>query len=85
MTVQQFPPALVADLGGVAGRVDYIGEQDRRQYPVGLWRRPLSGQGFLDLVDECVCVANEMQMSIARQLDVFRARNVFRAISARFD
>jgi hypothetical protein len=35
---QEFPPVLVANPGCVLRGAGDVGDQNRRQYPIGLWR-----------------------------------------------
>ena len=50
--LQQVAPAAVAELGGVLGRVDDVGEEDGGQHTVGRRMGPYAGQELLDLIED---------------------------------
>src|SRR5207253_1400894 len=49
MTLEQLTPAAIAELRGGAGGVDDVGEQDRREHPLGLRRVATPRQELLHL------------------------------------
>ena len=72
---EQVAPAVVAQLGGLAGRVDDVDEHDGGEHPVRLRPTANPGQELLDLVEDGVGVVTERQMILARQLHVPGAGN----------
>ena len=65
-------PSSVAELRLLPGRVDDVGEQDRREHLVGLPDRPPAGHELLHLVDDRVGVSDEWQMIHPGELHVRR-------------
>src|SRR5262245_41880721 len=80
--LQHVPPAPIAELAGLACRINDVGEHDRRQNPVGLRSPPDAGQEFLDLVEIRVRVAAEDEMIVAGQLDVLGAGDALGHVAA---
>ena len=72
----QVVPAPVAEPRRVLGRADDVGEHDRRQDPVRIADAARAGDELLDLVEQRVRVADEVDVVVAGQLDVARARYV---------
>jgi len=60
-------------LGGQRGRVDDVGEQQRRQHPIRVGLCAGAGEELFDLIQQAVDPLGERQMIGARQLDEPRA------------
>ena len=76
MALEHVAPTAVAEVRGPPGGIDDVGEEHRRQHPIGLARGASSGHEFLDLVDDGVAVTHPWPVVAAGQLDVFGTRDV---------
>ena len=75
MLSKQVTPAAVAEPRGALGRADDVGEEDRRQYAIGVPDRAHAGEELLDLVEHRILVADPRQMIRAGELDELRTGN----------
>jgi hypothetical protein len=56
--IEDVPPTLIAEFGGLLGRADDVCEQDRRQHPVGINECPHPCEELLHLVGDRLHVAD---------------------------
>ena len=75
MLSKQVTPAAVAEPRGALCRADDVGEEDRRQYAIGVPDRAHAGEELLDLVEHRILVADPRQMIRAGELDELRTGN----------
>src|SRR5438034_11627083 len=75
MLIQQVAPALVTESRVPLGRADNVGEQYGGQQPVGMRCRPDTGEKLLDLIENCVLVADPGQVVLTGKLDELCARD----------
>jgi hypothetical protein len=73
MLAQRPTPCCIAELSGQTGRTDDVGEEDRREHPVGLEQRADAGQEALDLRHDRVLVARPDEVVDAGQFDQRRS------------
>ena len=54
MTVEEITPAAVAERGGLLGRADDVGKENRGEYPVDSDRRPRAGQKLFNRIGDLI-------------------------------
>lgn len=85
VSLEQFAPAAVAELGGALGRADEIGEENRCEHAVGVRRFAYAGQELTDLRRRKIRQLPEHHMVGTRQLDVASIRDGRNASAAAGD
>ena len=82
---EQLRPGVIAELADAFRRADDVGEEDRRQHPVCLRRRPGAGDELLDLIDDRILILGPPGVIGAGKLDQPRARDVGRDVASLLD
>src|SRR5580765_445978 len=75
MLSKQVAPAAVAEPRGALGRADDVGEEDRRQYAIGVPDRAHAGEELLALLEHRILVTDPREMIRAGELDELRTGN----------
>ena len=85
MAVEELPPPLVPEPGGMAGRVDDVGEQNGGQDALRRACLPGAGDELLDLAADLVAALREQQVVSPRELDELGAGNLIRQVAPQLD
>ena len=85
LILEQLAPALIAKLARTLGRLDDVGEEERREHPVGFRCGASSRQELLDLAEDRVGVPGPGPVVAAGELDEPCARDMLSDVAPMLD